>query len=202
MSNDYYNYQKYIDDLTSVLSVGYFYKYNYETIQQRIINSKYFQVINNEILPSEAYLTTNEILSDIYFDSEINELTENIYYRELEWVSTSYINIVKNTSLNFETIFLYAPISEMEVMFKLYHEMDFNKLLKWFNECRNKTSLISIRMKQLKITSNELASECGLSFSMINSLRSRKRDIKKLDVEHALKLAKALNIEVETLLNN
>ena len=42
MNNDYLNYQKCVDDLTAVLSIGYFFKYSTNVIEKRISESKYF----------------------------------------------------------------------------------------------------------------------------------------------------------------
>lgn len=61
---------------------------------------------------------------------------------------------------------------------------------------------MQIRMNELKLTNTFVANEVGLSTIMISSLNNSKRNIEKLDVKHALKLASVLQISVEILLNN
>jgi len=200
-NNDYYNYKKSIDDLTSVLSISYFYQYSWKSIENRIIESKYFSLLTSDFIDGESYISTLDLLKKIFPDANVEEVT-NVYYNELEWVATMYVNIIKETSLNFETIFIYLPIEEAIKMYKLYHEMDISISLERFLQLKKSTSLIKIKMKEMKITNIVLAEKSGLSKSMIDALKNRKRDIKKLDLMHGIILSKILNVKVETLLNN
>ena len=202
MNNDYFNYQKCVDDLTAILSIGYFFKYSTEVIEKRISESKYFNNFNKDFFTSESYISTDEIIETIYFDADIDENTKNVTYNELEWVSMVYINIIEDTGLGFEAIFCYAPIEKVIMMYRLYHEMDFSQSVQWFNEERNKVSIIKVLMKRMNMTNDYVSSKTNISLSMIDALKNRRRDIKKLDVERALALANTLNIKIETLLSN
>ena len=202
MNNDYFNYIKFVNDLTSILSIGYYYEYSFKVIEKRICNSAYFSCFNKEILTSIAYKDTNSLIKDFYYDIGVCEKPTNFEYKEFEWVSMIYINIIKNTSLNFETIFCYLPIEKALAMFEIYHELDMNKMIDYFVEERKKASIISKRMKSLGLTIGFVSNECGLSSSMIGALKNRKKDIKKLGFESAIKLSNILQISCETLLNN
>lgn len=202
MNNDYFNYQKCVDDLTAILSIGYFFKYSTEVIEKRISESKYFNNFNKDFFTSESYISTDEIIESIYFDADLDENTKNVTYNELEWVSMVYINIIEDTGLGFEAIFCYAPIEKVIMMYRLYHELDFSKFVEWFNEERNKASIIKVLMKRMNMTNDYVTSKTNISLSMIDALKNRRRDIKKLDVERALTLANTLNIKIETLLSN
>ena len=197
-NNDYYNYEKSINDLTTVLSIGYFFKYSFKVIQKRIIESKYFSHINNEF----SYISTADLVANIYFDAEISDEILNITYPEFEWIAMFYLHLISSTNLNFETIFIYAPITKAVEMFKIYHELDLNQALIWFNEEREKASIIKIRMQDLKLSSKDVGEFSGLSSYMILSLKNRQRDTAKLNIECGLKLANCLNINIRTLLNN
>lgn len=201
MNEDFYSYNKVINDLTDVLSIAYFYKFSMPVIEKRIVESKYFNALSGSDFENHVFISTKELLNEIFPDVETSD-SQGIYYSELEWVSTMYINIVKKTNLNFETIFCYIGIEDSLRMFKMYHEIDLSNSLEKFEEARKQKSIIKIKMKELKITNDELSKETELSSPMINALKNRKRDVKKLDVYHAIKLAKSLKIGIETLLNN
>lgn len=202
MNNDYFNYQKCVDDLTAILSIGYFFKYSTEVIEKRISESKYFNNFNKDFFTSESYISTDEIIESIYFDADLDENTKNVTYNELEWVSMVYINIIEDTGLGFEAIFCYAPIEKVIMMYRLYHELDFSKSVEWFNEERDKASIIKVLMKRMNMSNDYVSSKTNISLSMIDALKNRRRDIKKLDVERAFALANTLNIKIETLLSN
>lgn len=202
MNNDYFNYQKCVDDLTAVLSIGYFFKYSTNVIEKRISESRYFNNFNKDFFSSISYISTDEIIESIYFDAEIDDKTKNVIYNELEWAAMAYISIIEDTSLGFEAIFCYAPIEKVIMMYHLYHELDFSKFIEWFNEQRNKTSIIKILMKRMKMSNDYISTKTNISTSMIDALKNRRRNIKKLDVERALALANTLNIKLETLLYN
>lgn len=200
MNNDYFNYKKCIDDLTLVLSYGYFHKYSFKVIEKRIIESKYFSLFNSSFLESKSYINDVELLKEIYFDSKMDEY--NFSYNEIEWISTMYVYLISKTNYNFETLFIYIPLKEALKMYKLYHELDLNDSLIYFNELQNKSSIIDMCIKVYKLSNKEVADRVGLSSSTIDALRNRRRDIKKVDIYHALKLANVLKINISTLLNN
>lgn len=200
MTNDYFDYSKFIDVLSLVLSIGYHFKFSTKSIEKKIIESKYFKDFLDEEQSSILYKTDLEIAKEIY--PEINE--ENIQpisYKEIEWTAMMYGHILKKTKLNFETVFIYISIQKAYETFTIYHEMSFSQSLDYFLNLR-KESVISRRAKILKITTKELAESCGVSMSTINFLRTRKSDISKLNVGSAYKISKVLNISLETLLSN
>lgn len=202
MNNDYLNYQKCVDDLTAVLSIGYFFKYSTFVIEKRISESKYFNNFNKKFFSSDSYLTTEDIIKSIYFDAEIDESTSGFIYNELEWVAMFYVHVIEETNLGFEAIFCYAPIEKAMELFHLYHELDFSKAVEWFNEERSKTSIIKMIMKRSNMSNAYVSEKTNISPSMIDALKNRRRDIRKLDLERSLLLASTLNITVNTLLSN
>lgn len=199
MTTNYFDYSKFVNTLSFVLSIGYHFKFSTKSIEKRIVDSKYFSNFLRDEKTSDMYKSDIEIAKEIYPD--ITQKIEYISYNEIEWASMVYGYILGKTNLNFETLFIYLPIQKLYEMFPIYHEMDINKCLTYFNELRN-ISVISIRMKALKITNAELSAATGLSTSSINFLRNRKTDIKKVAFQSAMNLAKALRLSTETLLNN
>ena len=87
-------------------------------------------------------------------------------------------------------------------MFNVYHEMDFTASYTRFKELYNAKSVIKIKMNLLLLTNEEVSKQTSISLSMIDALKNRRRNIKKLELEKAYKLSKFLDIQIETLLNN
>ena len=78
--------------------------------------------------------------------------------------------------------------------------MDFQHSIDSFNERYQKHSILFNVMKKSRISIGELANESGLSYSMISSLRTRQKNIGRVAAENLLKIAKCLNVRIETLL--
>ncbi|MBQ0008744.1 MAG: helix-turn-helix transcriptional regulator [Firmicutes bacterium] len=200
MTNNYFEYSKFVDVLSFVLSTGYHFNFSTKAIEKRIIESNYFNKILNDEKTSDLYKSDIDVVKEIYFDipeEKINFVT----YNEIEWASMVYAYLLDKTNYNFETILIYLPIQKVYEMFPVYHEMDINKCLTYFNELKQ-VSIISKRMKALKLTNKVLSEQTNLSTSSINFLRNRKTDIRKVAFQNAISLAKALKISTDTLLNN
>ena len=95
-----------------------------------------------------------------------------------------------------------GAIEKAMELFHLYHELDFSKAVEWFNEERRKTSIIKMVMKQSNMSNAYVSEKTNISPSMIDALKNRRRDIRKLDLERSILLASTLNITVNTLLSN
>lgn len=198
---EYYNYQKFVNDLSATLAVGIKAEYSLKLIESRIAKSNYFITINNDFSDAINFITTQTLVTSLF--PEVNALSFlESNYVVCEWMANMYIYIISNLNINFETLFLYIPIEKALKMFDLYHEMDFSASLDLFNNLKQEKSVISIRMKQLKLSNSDISILTNISLPMINSLRNRKRDITKLDVKRAMLLAKALHISLDTLMNN
>jgi len=201
IKKDNFNYLKATEDLSAVFSIGHFYHYLPICVEERISKNGYFKAINIECENPTLYKTTEEILNDI-FNNRLLEETYDKRYQECEWASSAYIYILSQTDFNLELLFHYIHLDEMYEKYTVYHEMDFSQIFNVFNERRQTYSLLHMIMKYRKISASALSNESGLSVSMINSLKSRKRDIKHLDAFAFYKIAKFLNISYETLLSN
>jgi len=197
---DYYNYRKCLNDLTLVFSVGHFYKFTSKTVEKRIINSKYFSLFNSDFLDSQSYITSESLIKNIFPEHNVTDFSHT--YLELEWCAMMYLFIISKTNYNFETMFTYIGLEEAIGMYNIYHEMDLTHSYNRFIELYKSKSIIKMRMNQLGLTNEEISKETSISPSMIDALKNRRRNIKKLEVEKAVKLAKYLDIQVETLLNN
>ena len=197
---DYYNYKKCLNDLTLIFSVGHFYRFTSKTVERRIINSKYFSLFNSDFLDPHSYITSEALVKIIYPEHNVTDFSHT--FVELEWCAMMYLFLISKTQFNFETLFLYIDIDEATRMFKVYHEMDLTHSYNRFMELYKGKSIIKAKMNKLGLSNEEVSSKTSISLSMVDALKNRRRNIKKLEVEKAVKLAKVLDIQIETLLNN
>ncbi len=200
MNSTYFNYQKCVNDLTLVLSVGNFYKFSPKVVEKRIVNSEYFSLFNNELLDAQGYISSSTLLKNIFPEIIVSDFKNT--YIEFEWVAMMYLFLIDKTGFNFETLFLYINIETALQMFKIYHEMDFSASYNRFKELYNAKSIIKIKMNLFGLTNDEVSKQTSISLSMIDALKNRRRNIKKLELEKAFKLSKLLDIKIETMLNN
>ena len=103
------------------------------------------------------------------------------------------------SKLSFECIFLYIPLTKIYELFPLYHEMDFSHVVKLFNELYEKESAFSILLKKYKYSLKEIAERIGVPYDTLYSFKQRRRDIKKINIESALKLSNIFNVRIETI---
>ena len=120
-------------------------------------------------------------------------------YKQSLWVAECYLKIQEYSGLTFEAIFMYISINEMYRYFDIYHEMDFSQILDRFNELFKKQSVMSILIDKYGYSLNYIAEQTGISYETLFSLKSRRRDIKKVNAYTIIRLSAFLNVRVETL---
>ena len=200
MNNSVLDYTKRINNLTLVLSIGSFFKYSPKVVEKRIITSKYFTLFNKNLLNAQSYISSSILVKEMFPEIEINDF--NNTFVEFEWIAMMYLYIIDKTGFNFETLFTYIDIETALQMFKIYHEMDLSASYDRFAELYRAKSIVKSKMSQLGLTNQEVALQTSISLPMIDALKNRHRDVRKLEVQKALMLANTLNIQIETLLNN
>ena len=200
MNRDFFSYNKCLNDLALILSIGYFYNFSSRVVEKRISNSKYFNLFNRDFLDARSYISSSELAKSIFPEVNTDNFNHNLI--EFQWVAMMYLYIIDRTDLNFETVFIYIGIESALKMFKIYHEMDLSAAFNRFMELYNEKSIIKSKMLQLGLSNEQVSLQTAISLSMIDALKNRHRDIKKLEVQKAITLSNILNIQIETLLNN
>jgi len=103
----------------------------------------------------------------------------------------------------FSNIARHIKMSDIEVMFDLYHEAPEEKFAdtveKMIQEKNEPTRLQVIR-KSCGITQNELAKQSGVSLRSIQMYEQRNKDINKAQMETVNNLAKVLGCKMEDLM--
>lgn len=108
-----------------------------------------------------------------------------------------------DTSLTFSDIDKVVPITDICRMYNPYHEMDIRQFVDKMNELYH-AAVPDTNLKRLRILSGmsqaELAEQSGISKRTIQQYEQRQKDINKAQSETLLKLSRALNCQMEELL--
>ena len=196
MRSEYFDY--YVEQLEKVFCFSYERHISLKYVESAISKSSFFRSIETDELSSVEYINEKQLLKSVFpfmDESSFNAST----YNSCMWAAEAYIWIQSKTKQTFEAIFLYIPLEEMYKLFVAYHEMDFSHIVDEFVDRQNKKSVLSILLKNYKISVRTLSNETGISYNTLMDLKTRRRDISKLNVSSALKLANRFNVRPETL---
>ena len=180
-----------------VLAVAYVRQYSLNGLERLISYSPFFQKIERDSLM--APVIDDYTLIRTFFPYMKINLDEIPVYNQCLWAAESYLRIQKETGLTFEAIFLYCPIKKMYEYFELFHEMDFSQIVNEFKGLYLKQSILDILLKRFKYTIAYVTEKTSISSETLYSVKSRRRDIKKLNVESVTKIANVFNVRIETI---
>ena len=196
MNSVYLN--EYIDSFEKILSVAYQNDYSLDAVARAISYSSYFQKIENNNGEFAPIIDDTLLIKSIFpkLDIELNDL---VVYKQCLWAAESYLRIQESTGLTFEAIFLYIPINEMYHYFVLYHEMDFSQIIERFKELQKDKSVFALLLKKYNYSLTYISQQTNISSETLFSLKNRRRDIKKVNVDTIVSIANLLRVRVETL---
>ena len=107
------------------------------------------------------------------------------------------------TNLCFREINKFITISEVLAMYSPYHEMDISqfcdKMIELYNKRKNNTNLKALRL-DAGLSQSELAEISDIPVRTIQQYEQNQKNINAAKVETVVKLAKALNCTVESLM--
>lgn len=184
--------------LTRVLSIGYKKEYTTSSIERLISYSSYFQQVEKDKYILAPIITEKDLINSFYPDL-VDEINKYQIFVQCMWAAESYLKIQGKTGLTFECIFLYIPLAKMYQYFPVYHEMDFSQIEKEFERLYKEESALSKIIEKYGYTLGEISNNVGISYQTLYSLKKRRRDIKKINVELAHKLACFLHVRMETV---
>lgn len=105
----------------------------------------------------------------------------------------------------FRDIFDHVKLSEIILMYSVYHEMDISKFIETM-EAKCSEPLRESRLKLLResrgLSQSELAAASGVKLRNIQMYEQRVNDIDKAQAQTVYKLARVIGCEVEDLLEN
>lgn len=194
--NTNYLYE-YINLFERVLSVAYKTGYSLGALEKSISNSRFFREIEcNDIYA--PIIIENDLIKEVFPELNV-DLLEIPTYSQTMWSAGAYMRLQNETKYPFELIFLYLPIKKMYELYPLYHEMDFSHVVKLFYELYSSESALSLLLKKYKFSIKDLNKVTGIPSDTLSSFKQRKRDIKKTNVEIALKLSRFFHVRIETI---
>ena len=195
--NSQYLYE-YADIFERALSVAYECHYSTPALERLISYSPFFQAIEKD-KNGFAPITNDAALIKEFFPSLKKDLSETPTYNQCLWAAESFLRIQGETGLTFECIFLYISIRKMYDYFPMYHEMDFSQIINEFKRLFAAKSALFLLLERQHRSLADIAKQIDVSYDVLLSLKTRRRDIKKANVAAVVKLAKALNVRVETV---
>ena len=106
-------------------------------------------------------------------------------------------------NISFQTINKYLPISELASMYNPFHQLPDDKFVDFIITAikvrKGKTNLEIFR-REAKLSRSELSAKSGVPLRMIEHYEQRVKNINKANSEYLLALAKALYVDVDSLL--
>ena len=189
---------EYMNDFERVLSFAYKKHYSLNALERLISYSSFFQKIEKSSRGLPPIITDTVLAKSMFVELDV-DLNEIPVLNQCLWASEAYLRIQESTRLTFEAIFLYFPISRMYDCFDVYHEMDFSQIINAFKEEYEKESILALLIKRYKYSLVYLSEQTGVPYGTLYSLKTRRRDIKSLNVQHLFDIAAFLNVRIETL---
>ena len=189
---------EYSDLLARILSIGFYKGYTNSYIERSISYSTFFLNVEKDAYMLAPITTDKSLVKSIFPELKEN-FTEMSIYDQCLWAAEAYMRIQGKTQLTFECIFLYFPIKKMYEYFPIYHEMDFRRIIERFDELYAKQSAFSIIVNKFGYSLEDISKKTGISYDTLYSLKSRRRDIRKINIETASKLSLFLHMRMETI---
>ena len=121
------------------------------------------------------------------------------------WAGWSLAEYQWYSKKRFKDIFSHIKLSDIILMYPLYHEMDISRFVEAIEERYIKEQL-ETRLKNLRenrgLSQSELARESGVSLRSIQMYEQRVNDIDKAQAKTIYKLSRVIGCSVEDLLEN
>ena len=194
--NTNYLYE-YIDLFERVLSTAYEYSYSTGALEKNISESLFFHILeSSEYL--DPVIEEEKLIKEVFPEIKVDFNSVPVYNQCL-WAAESYLKIQNETKFTFELIFLYLPIKEMYGYFDIYHEMDFSQIVDVFKSRYEEKSVFAVLLNKYKFSLKNINIVTGVPYETLASLKQRKRDIKKVNVDTVIKIARFFHVRVETI---
>lgn len=197
LSDDYLD--KYIATMSYLIGRSYSEGYSFDYIEKMISSSPLIHEFENSNVTTIAFTSIEKNYVSIF-----HSLTNNYTYSSYDiygWLGYAYIHLFLSLEITFESLFILIPLKEMMGLYKLYHEIDINRLIEHAKELI-KYSLLDVIMKKRKVSNIELSKKTNIPESTIRSLRYGLRNINELGTFKTLLISRVLDVKIESLLLN
>ena len=195
MNSEYF--YDYVDSLERILSVAQYYNYSTKALERHISYSPFFQSIEVNIDGLSPFINDYLLTKTLFPEIEV-DIANVPEYVECLWAAEAYLHIQLETRLTFEAIFIYLPISKMYQFFLIYHEMDFSHIVQEFKNIYLHRSIFAVLLDRYQYSLVYVSEQTKIPYDTLYSLKKRRRDAKKVNVESVVKLARLFNVRLET----
>lgn len=136
-------------------------------------------------------------------DNFPNEIIKEGYSKEY-WAGYVLAEYQWYTCRNFKDIFIRIPFSRIIQMYPVYHEMDISSFIERMEELYSRNSDCNLRRirEYNSLSQSELAKKSGVNLRNIQMYEQRVNNIDKAQANILFKLARALNCNIDDLLEN
>lgn len=189
---------EYSENLETILEVAKKEKFSLLALERKIAYSPYFQKIEVDVENIAPIIEEDALLKEIFSDINIKSF-DAPRLTECMWAAEAYLRIQGDTRLTFEAIFLWLPIKKMYELYSLYHEMDFSQIVQQFMIYQTEQSIFSILLSKFGYSLKDVEEKTGISYETLYSLKRRRREIKKVNVETVSQLAKLFHVRIDTI---
>ena len=192
---NYSNLYKFYDLLGEIVFYGFNQHFSNKFIEESISSSIIFKNYLNK--GDDSFINNfskKEILKLIYKVDLNHEELDKTNTLSM-WLGEAYLRLFFKFHKSMEFLFLYLPIDKMSYMFNTYHEMDWGELYDYFLELIKEKSILSLLLKNKKITVYELSVLTGIKKETIKSYSRNNKNIYKASFNNVLKIAGSLNID-------
>lgn len=195
--NSAYLYE-YASAFERVLSASYAEKYSQAATERSISYSPFFQEIEKSDSPFRPFPDATSLVKSVLGQGDTC-LDGLPIYKQCLWAAEAYLRIQMESRLTFEAIFLYMPLTKMYACFPLYHEMDFSRIVEEFKASYAKKSVLGMLLETQGVPLSNLSKKTGIPYDTLASVKSRRRDIRKLSVSNVIAIASFFHVRVETV---
>ena len=144
-----------------------------------------------------------EVLKEAGIERMVPPSSENINKHRDYWCGWILAFYQWYSKRPFSNIARHIKMSDIEVMFDLYHEAPEEKFADTIEKMikeKNEPTRLQVIRKSCGITQNELAKQSGVSLRSIQMYEQRNKDINKAQMETVNNLAKVLGCKMEDLM--
>lgn len=145
------------------------------------------------------------IVQKTYKNRSLPELRYGEWLSPEYWAGWALAEYQWYSRRRFKDIFDHVKLSEIILMYSVYHEMDITKFIETM-EAKCAVPLQESRLKVMResrgLSQTELARESGVKLRNIQMYEQRVNDIDKAQAQTVYKLARVIGCNVEDLLEN
>ena len=188
-----------IEEISNLLSLIFHYgmvnEYALNGIEEKIIKNRYINQLENGDSSFLYEKTLEKIVADIYgvrFEETCKLLNSTISY----WLGEIYTRLFFSLNKSFAYLFLYFPIEKALNLFKLYHEMDFNQLLNYFETQVGKKTLLRTLLEKKHMTLSELSSLSKVNYNTIVSYTKNDEHLYSAAFDNIYRISGVLNVKM------